>query len=177
MLGSRDDRLHYSSPSCDVHRADVVGIVGEPARCTDELGLTLAVGLVDVAARRASARGVARVYGLQGNAREGGLVAEERAQLKERPSRMHRPLASPDRCPFADSRQVFDGDTASGVFGLGDDVLRDHVVDVLAEAGLLAREWAKGSLGRLGAGGLQTVAKTLVSLARRLDGRAAGVVQ
>ena len=48
---ARDDRLIYSSPACDVDRTDVVGMVDEPARLASELGLALAVGLVDVAGR------------------------------------------------------------------------------------------------------------------------------
>src|ERR1039457_1930418 len=106
---ARDDRLIYGSPACDVDRTDVVGMVDEIARLANELGLALAVGLVDVAARGASPRCVARIYGHELDASDGGLVAEERAQLKERPSRMHRPLASPDRCPLANARQLRDG--------------------------------------------------------------------
>lgn len=170
---ARDDRRTYGRPACDVDRTDVVGMVDEVARLASKLGLAFAVGLVDVAARGASPRSVARVHGHKLDASDGGLVAEERTQLKERPSRVHRPLASPDRCPLADARQVFDGDAAPGAFGLGDDVLRDHVVGVGTEAGLLAREFLKVTFRRFGADGLEHVAKTLMALARSLDGCAA----
>lgn len=167
---ARDDRQHYGCPACDVNRADMVGMVDEVARLANKLGLALAIGLVNVAARWASPRGVARVHGHEFDASEGGLVAEERAQLKERPSRMHRPLALSDRCPFADARQVFDGDSASGAFGLCDDLFRDAVVGVGTEAGLLAREFLEVAFRRLGADGLEHAAETLMLLTRGLDG-------
>ena len=169
---ARDDRRTYGRPACDVDRTDVVGMVDEVARLASKLGLALAVGLGDVAARGASPRGVARIHGHELDACDGGLVAEERAQLKERPSRVHRPLAFSDRCPFADARQVFDGDSASGAFGLCDDLFRDAVVGVGTEAGLLAREFLEVAFRRLGADGLEHAAKTLLALTCGLDGGA-----
>jgi hypothetical protein len=170
---ARDDRLHYGSPACDVGSPNQVRVGREPTRLANKLGPALAVGLVDVAARWASTRGVARICGHKFDASNGGLVAEERSQLKERPSRMHRSLVLPDRYPFTDTRQVFDGSAAPGAFGLCDDVFRDHVIGVRTEAGLLARELLEMTLGRLGADRLKRTAKTLETLPRDLDGSAA----
>ena len=67
-----------------------------------------------------------------------GFVAEERAELGERP-RMHRgPLGLTKPYPRPDPRQLFDGDTAPGALSLSHDAFTDLVVDVGGEPRLLA---------------------------------------
>ena len=166
---SCDKRPADVGPACNVHRSDMVGVISKPTRLTNELGLALAIGLVDVAARWASPRSVTRIYGHEFDASDGGLVAEERAQLKERPSRVHRSLVFSGRYPVANSRQVFNGNPSPGAFSLRDDLLRDHVISVGTKTGLLAREFFEVTLRRLCADRLEHVAQTLVALAHGLD--------
>src|SRR5262245_23991243 len=118
-----------------------------PAGQAGERALIPPVPLVAVAARRARPRRVAWVHGHDGDAREGGLVLDERTHLVEGPARVSGPLPGTNLCPIADAVQVFHGDPASGAFGQGDDGLRDAVVLVTAEPGFAARQLPQSFLG------------------------------
>ena len=83
---------------------------------------------------------------------------------------MTRPLFAPNRYPFADAFEVFEGDAASGALGFADEMLADAVVLDLAEAGLLARDLSEVTFGRLGVGALKAVTQAGVALANLLDG-------
>jgi hypothetical protein len=89
---SRHDRADYWAPGCDVARADMVGMSNESAPGADELRLRAAVRLVDVAAFGTRSTCIARVHGHKSDAREDGLVGEERTQLEERPRVQRRAL-------------------------------------------------------------------------------------
>lgn len=142
---SRSDRADYWAPGCDVERAYPIGMRGKTAPGADELGLRSPTRLVDASAFWTWARSarVARVHRHEGHAGEQGLVGEERAQLCERPGMQSAPLSLSNRYPVADPRQFFDGDAASGVSGLADDVLADAMILVGVEALLPPSELSK----------------------------------
>ena len=166
---SCNKRRADSRPACDVDRADMIGMVGESARLTNKLRLASSVGFVVVPTLGTNARGVPWIDNHHGNSSKKSLVCQKRSKLKERPSRMHRSLALPDRCPFADVRQIFQRNPSRGALGLGYDTFRDDVVRVGTKAGLLARKTFKVSFGRLGASCLKPGTKMLVSLSNFLD--------
>lgn len=168
---SRDKRPADVGPACDVDRTDMVGVVGESARLANKLGLASTIGLVDTSAKGAGARCIPRIDNHHGNPSKTSFVCQERSKLEERPSRVHRSLALPDRCPLADVRQIFQRNPSRGALGLGDDAFRDDVVRVGTEAGLPARETFEVSFGRFRAGRLENGSKLLVPLSDFLDCR------
>jgi hypothetical protein len=137
----------------------------ESTRQAPELCLRATIAPVGVVARRALARGVATIYEIHHNTGNGCLVYEEGTQLGEGPSRVHGALAFSDRYPVTDALEVFQGDTAFGVFSFVDDAFRDDVVDVGTETGLVSRKLFEMTLGTLCASGLEAVAKSLHPLA------------
>ena len=155
----RHDRPDYFGPGRDVACADMVGMGNESASGADELRLRAAVRLVDVAALGARPTRVARVHGGKSDAREDGLVAEERAQLEERPGVQRRALGLANRYPVTDAAEVFNGNTASGVFGFAYDRLADPVIRVSVESSLPPSERAQVTFGGLGAAGLKAGTK------------------
>ena len=162
---SRRDGLIDCSPTCDVHRANMIGIIGEPARCANKLRLASATSLVDDTTRETGARGIAGIDGNNLHTGEPSLVFDKRPKLIKRPSAVHRSLASLNSCPLADTSKVFQGDPSRGVFGLCDDTLCDGMVHVGTETGLLARESLEMTLGRLGTDGLQGGTQPRMTLA------------
>src|SRR5216110_6405 len=154
-IDDRHDRPIDCGPACDIARTDVVGGRGVSTRLADELGLRPAVGLVAMPTLRTGPRRVPWVHQDEGDPGNLALVRHERAELKERPSAVSRALALPNRYPVANPLEVFEGDGATGVFGLRDDALADGVVDVGAEAGLPTREPFQVALGRRSAGLLE----------------------
>jgi hypothetical protein len=103
-----------------------------------------------VAAPRARPRRVAGIDRHDEDARQAGLVLDERPELVERPSRVPGAVLPPNRCPLPDPAEVFDDDPASGAVGTGDDGLADLVVDLAPEASLAAGERPQSFLGPLG---------------------------
>ena len=174
-LIARDDRHVGGCPACDVDRSDVVGVVRETARLATELGLAPAVGLVDVVATRTGARRVAWIDRDNWHTRKCTFVGQERPELEERPSGVHRSLALLDRYPTADTQEILQGDSTAGAFGLGDDVLRNGVVHVGTKTGLVPRETLEMPLGRLGSAGLEIGSQLVHPLAHGFDARAAVV--
>jgi hypothetical protein len=156
---SRSDRPVYSSPGCDVAGTDIVSVGRKAASGADELRLRTAVRLVDVAALGARSARVARIHGDNSHAQEGGFVCEERAQLGERPRVQRRALSLANRYPVTDAAEIFNCDTASGVFGFANDRLADDVIHVCVEMPLLPSKLTEMSLGALGAGGLKATAE------------------
>ena len=125
----------------------MIGISFKTALDAKELRLRAAVRLVDTSTLRASPTRVARIYGDETDARKRRLVGEKRSQLVERPSMQTRSLRLPNGCPVANTRQIFDGNAASGVFGLANDRLADHVIRVTMEIPFLASKFSEVSFG------------------------------
>jgi hypothetical protein len=83
--------------------------------------------------------------------------------------RPSRPLSLRNRCPVADTAEVFDSDTASGAFGLLDEMFTDTVVYVALKPLLPARKLLEAALGATGADRLQDGAALFIPLARCLS--------
>ena len=123
---------------CDDLRCVVVGVPNEATPATFELTLGATVAFVDPPAPVAGLAAVGRVDFDERHPGGLGLIAQERAELGERP-RMHRgPLGLTKPYPRTDPRQFFHGDTAPGALSLGHDAFGDLVVDVGGETRLLA---------------------------------------
>ena len=168
-LNSCNKRRADSRPACDINRADMIGMVGESARLANKLRLASSVGFVIMSTLGTNARGVPWIDNHHGNSSKKSLVCQKRSKLKERPSRMHRSLALPDRCPFADVRQIFQRNPSRGALGLGYDTFRDDVVRIGTETGLPARKTFEMSFGRLRTNRLKNRSKTLVPLSNFFD--------
>ena len=144
MLGTsvfviaRHDRLIDVSPCGDIHRRVGIRIRNMPARDTLKTGLGFAVGFFRMPARRALARGLARVDIPHRNALQRRLVCDKRLKLKERPTAVFGSVGFPDRCPFADMLEVLQLDSASGVFGFLDELFGNNVVLISPESRFVA---------------------------------------
>src|SRR5262245_6463864 len=122
-----------------------------------------------MSARGACPRGFARVDRHDRDARHPGLVLHERAQLKERPSRMPGALPLPNRGPLANPLEVFQGDSAIGAFGTRHDGLADDVVLMSSEPGFPARKLLEAFLGSPSSLTLESSPAPVVSLPDLLD--------
>lgn len=115
-----------------------------------ESSLSSAVAALAMAADRTRLTRVASIDHHDRDARELGLVPNEEPELIEGPAADLCSLRFPKPCALADPMEVFQGDAASGVFGEGDELLRDHMVLVAPETGLLAGQAPEQFLGAPG---------------------------
>lgn len=97
------------------------------------------------------------------------LVGKKRTKLEETPIAMSSTLLLTNRYPFADARQIFDGDAASGVFSNPDNALGNHVIRVFLESLLPTRQLAQAALGAFRANMLQDVTALLMPLTARFN--------
>jgi len=97
---------------------------------------------------------LARVAGVDCDQRDASarrLVGDEGAELMERPGMQAGSLTAPGRYPPADALQIFQGNATFGAFSSLHDRLRNAVVGVFTEPGLLACHPTETALRRLGA--------------------------
>lgn len=135
----------------------------------NKLAPALPVGLVAVSASRTSPACVSRVNQGDRYARETSFVLQKQSDLRERPGRMPGALFTPNRCPGADVRQVFERDSSSGVFGACDELLADYMIGVAAETGFTSGESAQDFLGPFGAQVLEPLPVAMMSPSYFLD--------
>lgn len=152
---ARRVRLHNGSPAANVHGSDCVCRASEPAQDTAERSLRGTVGLRYMPAGRTDARSVPGINDGHRNTGQACLILDEGAKLMERPRMLDATLSLPNRDPAADTPEVFEGDAATGVFGLRDQPLRDGVVHVAGEPLLLPPTLLQQALGGFGALGLE----------------------
>lgn len=137
---------------------------------TPEHGLTVTVGLLTVATLRARATRVPRVDWHDWYAGLSCFVFDEAPQLPEGPAALPVALATANRDPRADVRQVFDCNPSLRVLSGPNDPFTDHVIVVTPEAGLPSRERLQAFRGAATASALQTPAISMVASTDALDG-------
>lgn len=127
---------------------------------------------------RTSLRRIFRIDRHDQNARHRPFILNECPQLVETPSTHLRALILPEPCPLADTSQVFNTDSASGVCSLLNELFTDDVVYVPAKTGFLARQipdlaadgfWAMAFRFSLRRRLLQGLALLVAFLARSLN--------
>lgn len=84
-------------------------------------------------------------------------------------------LLAPNRDPSADALKVFDGNSASSAFSVGNDLLGDDVIGVGCEAVLAPTEFLEFAPAAPGSFGLQLAAESTVPMPNILDA-GAGVI-
>ena len=141
------------------------------ARATSKLILGLAVRFLAVATLVTGAAGVTRIDGDQRYTGEPGLVLQKQSELRKRPGVENCSLPAPNRYPFADAIQFFNGNAASGAFSAGNDLLGYHMVRVRGEALLFSRKGFKPTLGGAGLFLLQFGSQSPVPVSDRLNMR------
>ena len=124
------------------------------------------VTLINTTTYGAGARRVSRVNQFHDNPDETCLVFDKATELVECPRVMLPPLALANRGPVPDTLKVFEGDTATGVFGLCNNSLAEHVVDIAGKACLFARTFYQESLGCLRAVRLELLAQFGMALSQ-----------
>lgn len=156
-------------PATDIDRSDVIGKPREAARNTEEFSLSLSIRFINMTTTGASTRGVARVNSDHLDACLLGLVFDKGAELKERPTMQGCSLWLSSRYPLANTRQVFDGNSASGVFSRSNNAFGDLVVGIRSKAALFARKLFETTTRRFRAFSLQFGAQAPMSIAHILD--------
>src|SRR5690606_29854564 len=149
----------------NVLSSDCIGMASETTRYTGETSLRRSVLFRDMPTSRASAGRVARIYEHDLHACTLGLVADECAQLMERPAMQSSALRLPGPHPRANAFELFQGDCTLCALSRLDKLFADRVVDVFGEAPLLACQFAQAAFGALGALLLQLGAQTAVPIA------------
>ena len=127
------------------------------------------IAFIDTTTSRTGTRRVARINRNNGYTCALCFVGYESTQLVERPRVQNRPLAAPSSYPFADIRQVFQRNPATGVFGGFNDSFAQGVVNVSSEAAFLAGKGFQAAFGRSGLFSLQLGAQATVTVANVLD--------
>src|SRR4051794_33347087 len=176
-LGGQNTGHGYGCPGADVPRRVDVGSVFVAARNTGEGGLVRSVLLVDAAALRALARGVAWIDEHDWNAGPPRLVGGEGAKLAEAPVGQTGSTGAAGRYPAADAFEFFKGETAAGALRFLYESLGHHMVLVVLIPRLLAHQLAQPTLGGLGAACLEAVpALLMATLALDLGARVSPAV-
>lgn len=133
----------------------MIGVRSMTARNTGEGALIGAISFVDTATDGTFPTGIARVNRAHRNACPPRLVNDKALELEERPVSMSCSLPTPYSCPRPNPCEFFQGNRPLRVMRLLHDVLRNRVVDVLLETGLLALDLAQLTARRLRALALQ----------------------
>ena len=124
------------------------------------------VTFIDAATFRTSPGRVARIDADQRDAFPCGLISQKGSQLSKRPTGMCSALRLANRGPFADACQVFDGNSAPGVFSLPNDRLTNPVVQVAGEPRLFGPAFPEKPLGRFCSLLLEFTAQPRMTLAK-----------
>src|SRR5690606_19589199 len=169
---ARRVRLHDGSPARNVASSDGIGRPSEAAADTPEMRLRRTVGFCHMPAGGAGPGGVPGIDNDHRNACQTSLVLDEGAKLMERPTVLDATLSLLNRDPFADALEVFQGDAATGAFGLRDQPLADDVVDITGEPLLLPPALLEKLFGRLGAFGLKPRPEFRITLSQAVQARA-----
>jgi hypothetical protein len=127
-----------------------------PARDAKENRLAWSIPLVDRSTARAALARVSWIDGDNWHSSALGFVFQECAELAEGPVGQAIATAAAGRDPSANVRQFLDGNSAPSAFGIGHNILRNAVIGVLLEPRLLAGEFDKTTLRRLGSALLKT---------------------
>lgn len=135
----------------DVPRRIHIRVVGVPTGHAAELCLRWAVACIGVSTDCAHLAGVGRVDANDIDACLYGLVFDKCAQLAKCPATHPRSLCPAKPCPVADALEVFQGNAACGVFGLGNERFRNTVVFVGAKSPLFPRKCFEFPADALGA--------------------------
>ena len=155
-------------PACDHAGSVGIGVRFVTARATPKLVLGIAILFGCVSTLGALPAGVARVNRDQRDTCKGRLVLQEQQQLGERPGMQNGTLLSPGLDPFANTRKVFEFQSAPGAFSFGNDLLGDIVVDPRGEAALLTGEQLQPALGSAGLLLLEIGPQPAMPMANRL---------
>src|SRR5579872_1820416 len=123
---------------------------GEPARPAKEPRLRDTIRLLTMPTAATRLAGIGRVHVHHWHTGQPRLVGNERAQLRERPTVQHSPLALGTVDATADALKVLKRDSASCVFRRADNGLAETVVDILAEASLASTALLQEVLARRG---------------------------
>jgi len=161
--------LTDKSPATNFNRSEVISVSSFSTPNTEELILGLAIGFINITTIRTGTTGVARVNKDHRHTSTFALVLDKALQLIEGPTMQNRALALPSRYPFADTLEIFKGDTASGVLSGFHDLLRDNVVDIGCIAPFLTRQALQLAAGAIGLLALQLFTQTAVTVTNILD--------
>src|SRR5713226_8179828 len=145
-----DVRPHDGGPGTrrDDACRDGIGSPSEGAHNALESRLRRPIRPIDVPADQARLRGVAGIDQHDWHPDTRRLVLHEGAQLSEGPVGMARSLPPSNRDALADALEVFQCQTASGVFGGAHQRLADAVVRIALEARLLPPQRLELTFGR-----------------------------
>ena len=146
---------------------------GVSARQTSECRLVGPVALVDIPARGAFPRGVARIDSDNRNPGENRFVRDKRSELRESPTVQNCSLRFPNRYPTSDSGQFLDRNSSAGDFGCLNDLLANDVVGVRGESSLTPGKLFESAFGRSVLLSLKFGAKMSMSEPNAPYGRAA----
>src|ERR1700730_12693441 len=145
-----DVRPHDGGPGTrrnDAYR-DGIGWASEAAHDALETRLRGPIRPIDVPAGQARLRRVAGIDQHDWHPDTRRLVLHEGAQLSECPVGVARSLPPSNRDALADALKVFQGNSATGVFGGAHQCLADAVVRVALEARLLSAQGLELAFGR-----------------------------
>lgn len=137
------------------------------------MGLRLSVGLIDTTTYGASLRGISRVYKNDRDSGKCSFVPDKLPKLVKCPRIKFNSLRLTKPCAVADARQIFQGDSPSGVFSLLNYFFTQAMVNVCSEPMLTARQLFEASFGRPSSFFLEASTLAAAALSEAKDLRAA----
>src|SRR5216683_7170749 len=169
-----DVRRHDGGPGTRRNDAcrDGIGWPSEAASDALETCLRRPICPIDVPAGKARLRRVAGIDQRNWHPDGRGLVLHEGAQLSECPVGVARSLPPSNRDALANALELFQSDSASGVFGGAHQRLADAVVRVSLEARLLPAQRLEFAFGRARLAALQIAPAVGESAPLLFDARA-----
>ena len=135
------------SPAHDVQGSGLVSGSSEAALEAEKI-FAPPVSSADVAAAWAGLACVGGVHEADGDSDEPRFILDEASKLTETPGVQVATLRLANRCPRANSLQIFKGYPSLGVFRLRNQPLADHVVHVPSEARLFSAPPLEESFAR-----------------------------
>src|SRR5687768_10996304 len=158
----RYSRLVDQSPLADVPCSVPVGVLRMSATLAPK-PLAGAISPLGVSTLGACLRRVARIDRDQRDPGYIRLVGQEVAELRECPRAMSRPLRLTDLRPLADTLEVFNGETSTGIGSLPNQRLTNDVVHVPLTAFLATGKVLEFPLGRTSPFGLELLPELCVA--------------
>lgn len=159
----------FTSSPADVNGSVDIGVGCVITRATPKLVLALSVLFGAVSALSAGTAGIARIDGHEMHSGKSGFVFQKQPELRERPGMQNCTLPLPGLDPFADTIQIFDGNSATGAFSFGNDLLADVVVHPCGEALFFTSQLLQPPLCRTSLFLLKFGSQSAVTVAHRLD--------
>ena len=144
-------------------------MAGEATRYTGESTLIRTISFINTTTFGTGSRSITRINRYALNPGKLCFIFNFCPKVVKTPRGMLSSLAFSNRCPIANTAQIFDCDAAFGAFSLFNKILGDNVVDIASKSLLFFSPLFQKPSGRLSAFRLKFAPKFSMSFAKSID--------